>query len=288
MMKKFILFPHPKKKNIKIYFKKCYFINSNDPKKKYKILEYSKNYDGWSEELTESSNKYIKPNHPIDVNSQELCQQFLKKYINKNKSIILEIGCSNGHLIKSIIKKNYYYIGSDAIKNNIVKLSSVYKKIPFLVFDLINNPFKTSICNLIIMLNVLEHIKNDNKGLMQANKLLHKNGILILEVPAAKFLYDNYDKELMHFRRYNMIEIVKKIEKAGFIIEEKTHIGFLAFPFFMIVKLFNRFFKTKNIVTKQTNYTNSWFLKFLFRLDKYIINNWKVFGIRCFIIARKK
>ncbi len=138
------------------------------------------------------------------------------------------------------------------------------------------------------MLNVLEHIKNDNKALMQAKKLLHKNGILILEVPAAKFLYDNYDKELMHFRRYNMIEIVKKIEKAGFIIEEKTHIGFLAFPFFMIVKLFNKLFKTKNIVTKQTNYSNSKFLQLLFRLDRFINEKWKIFGIRCFIVARKK
>ena len=44
------------------------------------------------------------------------------------------------------------------------------------------------------MLNVLEHIKDDNSALLAANKILDKNGILIIEVPSGKSLYDDYDK----------------------------------------------------------------------------------------------
>ena len=46
------------------------------------------------------------------------------------------------------------------------------------------------------MLNVLEHIKNDDAALLEANKILNDNGVLIIEVPAGKFLYGDYDKKL--------------------------------------------------------------------------------------------
>ena len=75
-------------------------------------------------------------------------------------------------------------------------------------------------------------VKDDEKALIEAHKLLNTDGVLILEVPSGNFLYDEYDKELLHFRRYNMKDLVKKIENAGFRIEKKTHLGFLLFPFF--------------------------------------------------------
>ena len=44
-------------------------------------------------------------------------------------------------------------------------------------------------------------LKTMQKALKETYNLLNKDGILILEVPAVKFLYDGYDKQLMHFRR---------------------------------------------------------------------------------------
>ena len=138
------------------------------------------------------------------------------------------------------------------------------------------------------MLNVLEHIENDAKALKETYNLLNKDGILILEVPAVKFLYDGYDKQLMHFRRYNMKELIKKIEDAGYVIENKTHLGFLIFPVFATVKLFNKFFRLKNIVSKQANFSNNFIVNLLFKIESKLRKLSLPFGIRCFICARKK
>ena len=140
------------------------------------------------------------------------------------------------------------------------------------------------------MLNVLEHIKNDNRALYEASKILHKNGILIIEVPSGRFLYDNYDKQLLHYRRYDMNEIVNKIEKAGFIIQKKTHIGFIIFPIFIVVKLYSKLFQTKNenIVIKKAKLSNNLILKFLFKIENKLRNFSLPFGIRCYICAKKK
>ena len=66
------------------------------------------------------------------------------------------------------------------------------------------------------MLNVLEHIRNDDLALKNSKELLKKNGKIFIEVPANQFLYDNYDKQLMHFRRYEMSSLLMKLEKNGY------------------------------------------------------------------------
>ena len=286
-------FPHPKNENEFMYFKDGKFINSDNSEDCFNVLEYSTNTTGWTDELTEMANHHIDINHPIDLASRELCIDFLENFEKSKKKIVLEIGCSSGNLIKNIKnKKKYNYIGSDAIKNEILKLTNIYTDIPFIVFDLLKNPFKESFCDSIIMLNVLEHIEDDDSALNEVNKMLNKNGLLIIEVPSCKMLYDNYDKQLLHFRRYNMNEIIKKLEKSGFSIEKKTHLGFLIFPLFFFIKIFNIFFyklfKNKNIVVKQAKASNNYFLKKLFLFEKKLKNFNLPFGIRCYICARKK
>ena len=138
------------------------------------------------------------------------------------------------------------------------------------------------------MLNVLEHIEDDDKALKEAFRLLDKNGTLIIEVPAGKFLYDNYDKKLLHFRRYSAKEITKKILNAGFIIEKKTHLGFFTFPIFALVKLFNKFFNPDNIIEKETNISDNFIIKFLFKIELKLIKFNLPFGIRTIICAKKK
>ncbi len=245
--------------------------------------EYFEFLDGKFCNLSNSSE------HPIDISSRKLCKFFLKKFNNFEKNVILEIGCSSGNLINEINSiSNTYYIGSDVLKKSVKNIAEKYKNIPFVVFDILKNPFPDNFCNTVIMLNVLEHIENDAKALKEANKLLCNNGLLILEVPAGKFLYDEYDKQLLHFRRYKMFDLVKKIENAGFTVERKTHLGFFIFPIFILVKLFNKIFKGKNIISKQANLSNNTLVNILFLIESKLRKFNLPFGIRCFICARKK
>ena len=75
---------------------------------------------------------------------------------------------------------------------------------------------------------------------------------------------------------------------SSFKIEKKTHLGFSIFPFFVLIKIFNKFFKKNNIVVQQTKITDNFLVKFLFYLDKKLKNFNLPFGIRCVICARKK
>ena len=204
-----IKFPDPKNKKKFYHYRNQYFTRG---KIKKKILEYNSNFSGWSDKLTLMHEKISGKDHPIDLYSRENLINNLK--IDKKKTI-LEIGCSNGWLIDDLRKKNkdVKYIGSDVVYEPLKKLSKKFSDIPFLRFDITQNPLNRIKFNNIIMINVLEHIENDELAIQQIYKLLKKNGRFFIEVPANQFLYDNYDKELKHFRRYKMSDLVKKLKK---------------------------------------------------------------------------
>ena len=84
-----------------------------------------------------------------------------------------------------------------------------------------------------------------------------------------------------------MKDIVNKLEKNGFKIEKKTHLGFLIFPIFLITKIINKIFKPKNIFVKQSNFSNNFIVKILFKFEIILRYLYLPFGIRCVICARK-
>ena len=60
--------------------KKGNFENLNNKYEKKRVLEFSENQEGWTDELTEMAHLHIDINHPIDFASREFCIEYLKKY----------------------------------------------------------------------------------------------------------------------------------------------------------------------------------------------------------------
>jgi SAM-dependent methyltransferase len=68
-------------------------------------------------------------------------------------------------------------------------------------------------------LNVLEHVRDDERALAHMHHLLPSGGRIVLLVPAHQALYGTLDAALDHFRRYGREELREKLERAGFRVE---------------------------------------------------------------------
>jgi UDP-N-acetylglucosamine transferase subunit ALG13/SAM-dependent methyltransferase len=159
-----------------------------------------------------------------------------KKYLGKNRlscilnlidpkkeDRILNIGISNIPEIEKIIEHKVKECITVDIDQKKIKYAKPYlNKAIILNRDITqkNIGFKEGYFDKIVMLEVLEHLKDDNGTLLNLNSLLKKEGLLILSVPNNNFLhYLHPVTYLQHERQYTKEKLILALEKAGFKIE---------------------------------------------------------------------
>jgi glycosyltransferase involved in cell wall biosynthesis len=81
----------------------------------------------------------------------------------------------------------------------------------------------------VVLLNVLEHIADDEKALAQIHDLLAPGGRAVVFVPAFEALYSAYDKSIGHHRRYRRTEVVRKAERAGLRVVDARYVNAIGF-----------------------------------------------------------
>jgi SAM-dependent methyltransferase len=138
---------------------------------------------------------------------------YFEKYLGKE---ILEIGSGIGNITRLLNNEERKVIPSDIDKQSLDILNSEYQQVLYLDITSKNSQELSGRFDSLVVLNVLEHIKDDLEALINMRKLLKADGKLILLVPAHLFLYSEYDKKVGHERRYSSTEIKEKLGKSGF------------------------------------------------------------------------
>ncbi len=89
----------------------------------------------------------------------------------------------------------------------------------------ISSDLKTHEFDTVICLNVLEHIQDDLRALVQMHGLLTPGGRLVLLVPAFQFLHGSVDQALGHYRRYTRSDLIPIMRQAGFVVENSFYMN---------------------------------------------------------------
>jgi SAM-dependent methyltransferase len=118
--------------------------------------------------------------------------------------------------------------------------------------------------DVIVSLNVLEHIEDDREELALYHAMLkRKLGTLALFVPARPELYAPIDRAFGHYRRYGRSEVVSKLDSAGFKIEMIRYYDFSGYFAWLICC---RLFRQKNLKPAWVRY----FDRLIFPLENFI------------------
>lgn len=163
----------------------------------------------------------------------------VKKYAPelKESSEVLDAGCGTGGNL------NYFknlYPNIKGMEMNLqacelaVKKTGVqveYGKFPDEI------PFKDTEFDLVLMLDVLEHLDDDILALNNIRKIIKNKKYLVATVPAFNFLWSGHDEIHHHKRRYTLEELRKKAEKCGFVPIYSSYFNFLLFPLILIYRI---------------------------------------------------
>lgn len=68
----------------------------------------------------------------------------------------------------------------------------------------------------VVLLNVLEHIPDDHRALVDIFESLAPGGKIVLWVPAFEALYGKFDQRIGHYRRYRRNELLALVHSVGF------------------------------------------------------------------------
>jgi SAM-dependent methyltransferase len=85
--------------------------------------------------------------------------------------------------------------------------------------DVTSLPFAADTFDLVLLLDVLEHVEDERAALAEAGRVLRPGGSLLLTVPALKRLWSQRDELAGHVRRYELPELNDALALAGFSVE---------------------------------------------------------------------
>ena len=139
---------------------------------------------------------------------------------------VLEVGSGIGNLSTLFLDHGFALTATDLRKEYCHLLQKQFGNHPGLQqvvnLDLVAPDFNTRYSALsnsfdtVVALNVVEHIRNDDLAIAHCHQMLKPGGNAVILVPAYQWLYNPFDKELGHYKRYNAQRLSKLMERQGF------------------------------------------------------------------------
>ncbi len=204
-------------------------------------------------------------------------------------SLALDIGCGTGSNFRLLRKEGLSVIGLDH-SLYALSLAKMNTQDPFINGDLNRLPIRSESIGLIIAMDILEHLEDDRNGIRECFQALKRGGVLILTVPAFRWLWGIQDLVTHHKRRYTRKEILNQLTLEGFQVLKSSYFNF--FLFFPIL-LARRITHVLGLKIRSENEINSPLLNSLleriFSLEPYLLKYFRFpFGVSIFCIARKE
>lgn len=126
----------------------------------------------------------------------ETAVRLIKKH-KKGRLKILDIGCGQG-ILSFYISKNWQLYGIDADEDRIRRAGKIkFKNAKFSVADAENLSFNFKF-DVILALDIIEHLKHPEKCLKKISKLLKKGGILIVSNPNKHSMWELFLNKWLH------------------------------------------------------------------------------------------
>ncbi|MGA1205776.1 MAG: class I SAM-dependent methyltransferase [Opitutales bacterium] len=167
---------------------------------------------------------------------REIIRSLIEKHAAQHRPLrILEAGCGTGGNLSLLSE----FGGVDAFELDdeacaIARSSGIEVSKGHLPDGI---PFGGQKFDLIVLLDVLEHVREDGESIAALKQHLASGGRIILTVPAFAFLWSSHDVKHHHFRRYRRLDLTGIAASAGLEVERASYFNFFLFLLIAGVRL---------------------------------------------------
>lgn len=136
----------------------------------------------------------------------------------------LDIGCSGNsflYFLHKSLHNSLLDLANLPLKQYVKKkTNSNFKNVSHffhpLCGDVTHLPYRNKSFDFLSILDVIEHIKNDEHAIAEISRILKNNGLVVVTVPHRMKYYTHQDNLIGHYRRYEIKQIISKFGKSGF------------------------------------------------------------------------
>ena len=221
------------------------------------------------------------------VARRKIIEMLVMRLSQGKKMRILEVGCGTGGNLKMLAKHGQ----GIAMEMNETAMGYAKKKEVF-EFEIRQGSLPENLnldsedkFELICLLDVLEHIREDKYSLEKLAKHVENDGSILVTVPSFQWLWSEHDNVNHHQRRYSRTSLEALFTSAGFRVVYMSYFNSLLFPLALIERFFSRLKRHSHTteIPEISKISNS-FLKEVFQLESYMLRKMR-FPIGLSIIA---
>ena len=211
----------------------------------------------------------------------------LKRNLDLKEGLqILDVGCGGGATMGSL--RRYGNVrGIDTSEEAVEYNRERGREVSLAAVESI--PFADNSFDLVLALDVIEHVPDDLQALRELFRTLRSGGSLLVTVPALRILWSAHDVSHGHYRRYTLGELRGRLETAGFEVVTATYFNTLLSPLIFALRLLWRFRpkSTASDLTELPQPLNA-LLTGVFSLEKLLVGRIRLpFGVSALCYARK-
>lgn len=152
-----------------------------------------------------------------------LCHSLKTMEIDRKRASVADFGCGMGLFLRMLqieeVFRSEQMQGIDTAYSGPTTLQDS----PIRVFPSFPDGKRY---DLILLMDVLEHIENDRSALEHCVKHCKDEGYLFITVPALRWLWSGHDKFLGHHRRYDLSMLKKLIDQCEGLERLRVHYFF--------------------------------------------------------------
>lgn len=140
--------------------------------------------------------------------------------------------------------------------------------------------------DLIVLLDVLEHITDDHGTLAALRTKLAPGGRLLVTVPAMPWLWSAHDSAHHHHRRYTAASLARLFKAAGFRIRYRSHFNTLLFPLIVGARAAGKLLRREGGDDAMPPAPVNNLLKMLFASERHLVGRASLpFGVSLALVA---
>jgi len=162
----------------------------------------------------------------------------IKDLVNQAKpGSLLDIGCGTGSLLLSLSSKVDSITGIDLSEKAVKHCRQIMPQANFVEGEATQLRFADNSFDLVLALDVIEHVSEDKSVISEAYRVLKPGGRLILSAPAFPWLFSQRDSAAGHLRRYRRSELVSLLKDSDLKTDYLNYYIFFLFPLLILSRL---------------------------------------------------